>query len=117
MGDEATGQAAWNDRDGLYREVDRWLTEHGEPTDRVMVVNPPAFYYVSERPCLAIPNESTDVVVEAALRYGIIYLLIERDHPEPLDSLYQRESDEACLTEVAQWEGALLFQVGDDCAD
>ena len=116
MGDAETGRAPWNERDALYREVDLWLTAHGEPANPIMIVNPPAFYYVSGRPCLAIPNEAPDVVVEAAKRYGATYLLIERDHPEPLDNLYRQESDEECLLEVARWEGTLLFEVQEHCA-
>ncbi|MGQ9583983.1 MAG: hypothetical protein ACUVXG_01110 [Anaerolineae bacterium] len=102
----------WNRRDALYPQVEAWLASHASPEDRILVVNPPCFYTFSQRPCLAIPNEPLPVVLEAADRYGARFLLLERNHPRPLDALYAGAEGHPRLQPVARWEGATLFAIG-----
>ncbi len=77
----------WNERDTIYLQVAQGLEEDVP----VMVVDPPAYYYFTHGPALAIPNEDIEVVLEAAHRYGARYLILERDHPAPLNDLYEGE--------------------------
>jgi len=105
------GAESWNQRDVLYPQVEEWLEAHASPQDRVMVVNPPCFYYFSRRPCLAIPNEPLPVVLEAADRYGVRFLLLEPNHPRPLEGLYQGEEGPPRLRPRANWAAATLFEI------
>jgi hypothetical protein len=54
----------------------------------VMASNAPAIYYHLGLPSLSVPNEATDVVYQAAQRYGVTHLLLDADAPVPLKDLY-----------------------------
>jgi 4-amino-4-deoxy-L-arabinose transferase-like glycosyltransferase len=86
---QAGGSLPWNQRDGVYVEVGRWLDEKADGNIRVMVNNSPAFYYHTHRSCISIPNEELEVVLKAAHRYQVSYLVLEDDHPRPLKDLYE----------------------------
>lgn len=101
----------WNERDALYPQVEAWLAERAARGDRLMVVNPPCYTYFSGRPTLAIPNEPVEVVLRAADRYGVRYLLLEANHPRPLEGLYEGREEHPRLRPVQRWDGAVLFAV------
>lgn len=101
----------WNKRDALYPQVEAWLAAHASPDDRLMVVNPPCYAYFSGRPALAIPNEPLDVVLTAADRYAVRYLLVEANHPRPLEGLYGGREGHPRLRPLQRWEDATLFAV------
>jgi len=79
----------WNERNVVYSEVGEWLAQHSQSNSPVMVNDAPAFYYFVHRPALSIPNETLDKVIEAGRRYGVGFLVLEADHPRPLDDLYR----------------------------
>jgi hypothetical protein len=54
-------------------------------------VDPPAFYYYTERYSLAVPNDPPEVVAEVCRRFGAEFLILEKDHPRPLRDIYQRK--------------------------
>jgi len=88
-----------------YRQVGEWLDARDVPTDApVMVVNPPAFYYYTGRYAVAIPNEPAPVVVEVCERFDVSYLVLEHNHPAPLDSLYTKEEQYPHLVPVKSWD-------------
>ncbi|MGC8838556.1 MAG: hypothetical protein ACP5UM_09080 [Anaerolineae bacterium] len=101
----------WNERDALYPQVEAWLAGRAAPDDRLMVVNPPCYTYFSGRPTLAIPNEPAVVVLRAADRYRVRYLLLEANHPRPLDGLYEGREEHPRLRPVQRWGDATLFAV------
>lgn len=80
--------APWNARYSVYPAVARWLDEHAAPSDRVLVNDPPAFYYHSGRECVAIPSDGVDGLRFVQAKYGIRYLVLEHNHPRFLDSMY-----------------------------
>ena len=82
----------WNDRYRVYETVaSRLKGQSGVEGDLVMVNNAPGFYYHAHRPAISIPNEGVDAVLDVARRYGVGYLVLEYDHPRPLDALYAGE--------------------------
>jgi len=83
----------WNERNKIYIQVAQSL----EGDALVMVVNPPAYYYFTHRPALAIPNEEIEVILEVAHRYGAEYLILENDHPSTLSDLYRGEMSHPSL--------------------
>jgi hypothetical protein len=54
----------------------------------VMVGVSPAFYYHTGLPAVSVPNEPIEVVLEAAERYRVTYLILDGDHPAPLRDIY-----------------------------
>lgn len=77
----------WNERNRIYIQAAQSL----EGDAPVMAINPPAYYYFTHRPALAIPNEEIGVILEVAQRYGAEYLILESDHPSTLNDLYRGE--------------------------
>jgi hypothetical protein len=105
---------AWRGADTLYKEVDRWLTNQDAPGARVMVNNPPAFWYHTERESVVVPNEDVHGLVQVAERYDVDYVLIEKDHPAPLSRLWAGTGSNPDLDLVASWgegEGAMLYHL------
>jgi hypothetical protein len=79
---------AWRKTNALYKEVDRWLTNQGAPGVRVMVGDPPAFWYETRRQAIVVPSSDVETLLEAADRYEIRYVLLEEDHPAQLAELH-----------------------------
>jgi len=77
----------WNERNKVYIQAAK-MVESDAP---VMTVDPPAYYYFTHRPAVAIPNEEIEVILEVAQRYGAEYLILESDHPSTLNALYREE--------------------------
>ncbi|MDH5506409.1 MAG: hypothetical protein OEZ02_04245, partial [Anaerolineae bacterium] len=83
------GERAWGAGQAAYTQLADWLDENGASLeDSVMVGNPPGFYAVSGRSALAVPNGDEATVLAVAKRYGVRYLLLEKDHPRGLDEIY-----------------------------
>lgn len=95
LGDGGLSDPAWNHDDAVYGQIAVWLEENAPPEAAVLVNNAPSFHYHSRhhshRPCLSIPNEELETVIAVAHRYGARYLVLERDHPRPLQTLYLGE--------------------------
>ena len=74
-----------NSESAIYKEIGAALPS----TAVVMVGNAPGFHYYTNLAAVSVPNEPINVVMEAAGRYGVTYLVLDEDHPHPLDDLYQ----------------------------
>jgi 4-amino-4-deoxy-L-arabinose transferase-like glycosyltransferase len=104
----------WRTADAIYEDVDRWLTDQGAPHAGLMVNNPPAFWYHTDRPAIVIPNGDVATLLEVADRYQMRYLLLESNHPAELADLHAGEVDHPRLRELRfwpEWE-AVLYAVG-----
>lgn len=106
----------WNSRDIEYVEIARWLDAHARADDVVMVVDPPAFYNASQRRAIVIPTESIEAIFLAAKKYNARYLVLQFDHPKPLNDVYRGAMTVPGLTRVAEFRDgnsrpAMLFEV------
>ncbi len=84
---------AWSEAGTVPHAVGAWLQarEGGEADASALVVmvnDPPSFTYYTGYPAVAIPNGSPAVAAEAARRYGVRYLVLEKDHPQAMAGLY-----------------------------
>jgi hypothetical protein len=93
---------SWNERDVAYSEIADWLDDNAPPDAIVMVNNPPSFHYHSRRPCVVVPNEELSVVIEVCRRYGVDYLILDKNRPLPLALPY--EIGDERLTLLATFE-------------
>jgi hypothetical protein len=80
--------AQWNRRLMAYYAVAAWLRAHDPGAARVMVVDPPGFWYVSGRPGVVIPSDGFAALVGAAVQYDVTYLLLEPALPAYLAPVY-----------------------------
>ncbi len=108
---EVSETLLWNQRDAHYYPVARWLEQNARPEDVVMVVDPPSFYAVSHRRAIMIPTDGERAILDSARRYGARYLILEYDHPKPLDELYQSPAGSQTLVRVAGFQDALARRV------
>lgn len=102
---------AWNQRDQVYAEIAAWLDENALPEARVMVGNPPGFYYFSHRPGVVIPNEDIDTVLQACDRYSVEFIILDQNCPRPLREIYSGEASHPRLRLRQSFGWAKLFQV------
>lgn len=93
----------WNLRDIEYAEIARWLDQNARADDIVMTVDPPAFYNASHRRTIVIPTDSVEAIFLAAKKYGARYLVLQFDHPKPLNDLYWERVTVGALTRVADF--------------
>lgn len=105
----------WRDADEVYLEVGRWLARQGAEETTVMVANPPGFWYYTRRPAVVVPNGDVRDLLEAAERYHVEYLLLDRNCPVSLAALYAGEESHTRLVVVTSWgeegEKAVLYAV------
>jgi hypothetical protein len=103
----------WTQSQWKYAKIESELQKLGASSDDVvMVKNAPGYYLVSNRPGVAIPYGDEKTLVEAATRYGVSYILLEADHPEGLQSLYENpEKHPFELDYLLSIDGTLIFEL------
>ena len=101
----------WGRESERYRLVEAFITSRPESNHETVIVgNPPGFFNVSNRPAVAIPNETIEIVVEVAKRYGAIYLILEKDGtPSPLKPVYENPGAYPMIQYLGDIDGARIF--------
>jgi hypothetical protein len=77
----------------------------------VMAGNAPAVNYHTDLPSVSVPNEPADTVYEAASRYGVTHLLLDKDTPAPLDDLYSGEISDPRFSLMQVYGDIKLYKV------
>lgn len=88
-----------------------WIRTQVPESSVVMIGNAPALHYYSGLPAFSVPNEPADVLLQAAQRYGVGYLVLDRNHPLPLQDLYQGQSPHEQIRLLATFEDMRLFEL------
>lgn len=84
------GQIAWNQTDSIYRTIGDDLNQMGAGQDvRVMVNNPPGFFYFTGRGGMPVPNGGEDMLLRAAHDYHLAFLVLDHNVPTALLDLYR----------------------------
>lgn len=96
---------AWNHHDLVYRDIGDWLDTHAEPTDLVMVNNPPAFYYHTGRSSVVVPAEGPETLVEICDRYGVRFVVLDHNIVPELVPLYEGKTAHPRLVEQRRLGG------------
>jgi hypothetical protein len=83
------------------------------PADtKVMVGIAPAFYYHTGIPALSVPNEPIEIILEAAERYDVTYLILDQNHPTPLRDIYTGDEQNTHIRLVATFdEDVRLYEI------
>jgi 4-amino-4-deoxy-L-arabinose transferase-like glycosyltransferase len=109
-------QRGWNVSAETYELLTETFSETFQQGDLVLVNNPPGFHLASDLPAIVIPNGGYEVLMAVADRYDARWVLLEKNHPKDLDSLYADPKDLGWLSFVGKFEGeitgeVLLFEV------
>ncbi|MGE5140136.1 MAG: hypothetical protein ACM3JD_11790, partial [Rudaea sp.] len=113
----APSSPLWNDRDREYAAVGQELDRLAVPRDQpVVTVDPPSFFNETGRRSIVLPTESLEALFQAADRFDAHYLVLQYDHPLPLDGLYSDGVTVEGLAAVKTWSDSvgkpvILFEV------
>jgi hypothetical protein len=81
---------SWEKTSAQYQIVEAELRGLGaSPDEIVMVKDPPGYYLASGRKAIVIPDGDIHTLLLAAWRYKGRYVILEIDHTQGLDQLYQ----------------------------
>jgi len=107
-------QRAWDQVEIFYQNIEADLRAEGIGSqDIVMVNNPPGYYVATDRSAIYTPFGDEQNVIAAARRYEAAYLLLEKNHPEGLNNLYNHPGDRPGLTYLFTSHDVHIFSVLD----
>jgi len=91
----------------IYKEIRAWLPD----TAVVMVGNAPGFTYHTGLPSISVPNEPAEILLEAAARYHVTYLILDENRPKPLGELYEGKQQYQGIEWLHDFDGTRLYQL------
>ena len=87
---EGQAPSKWEENHFIYEQVEMAITKFGAGHQEiVLTINPPGYFESTNRPAIAIPDGDILTTIEVAEKYGGRYLVLEKDHPQGLDDLYE----------------------------
>jgi hypothetical protein len=79
----------WEENKSTYRSIEAELVRLGaQPSEIVLTTNAPGYFAYTNRSAISIPDGTPQTVLEVAGKYKASYLVLEKDHPKGLDSLF-----------------------------
>lgn len=83
----------WDSDYNELKTVGQWMQANAPADSRIMVPDPPAYWYVNHKPALAITSDPLPVNLELARRYGVRYFLYQPNHAGVayLEQLYKNK--------------------------
>jgi len=106
----------WRNADAVYQDIGWWLAQQEAGETTVMVANPPAFWYHTHKMAVVVPAADVETLLSVAGRYGVAYVVLDRNRPAPLAEFHTGVTSDPRLQPVAVWgEGAaqtILYRVG-----
>ncbi len=106
--------ARWDARLAAYRAVGAWLDVHAPGGARVLVADPPGFWYATGRAAAVLPSDGLDALLAAAGQFGADYVAVEPAAPRYLAALRQGETAPAELARVATVGEIQLYRIWHD---
>jgi hypothetical protein len=102
----------WHRSAAHYQAVEAVLVSLGaRPEQGVLVNNPPGYYLASGRPAVVIPFGDERMLLSAARKYAVDYLILEASNPYQLESLYQRLHEPPELEYLGQVGTTSLYRI------
>lgn len=81
------------------------------PESLVMINNPPGLYYAAGVSAIVIPNGGVETLEQAAGDFQVEVVILEQNHPEGLEELYQQPRSSRTLNYLFSRNGARIFSV------
>jgi hypothetical protein len=101
----------WDERLVAYQEVAGLLARQAPLDARVLVVDPPGFWYASGREAVVIPSDGFGALLSAAAAFDARYLVVEASGPAYLAPLWAGTAAVPGFTCVGQTEQASVYAV------
>ena len=110
--DYKSGEILWGKTERAYETIDSMLVSWGAGDDDiVMVGNPPGYFVMTGRRSIVIPNGNLDTLLNAARKYHADYLVIDQDHPEGLNDLYNDQWISNDLHFIFSYQKIYMFKI------
>jgi len=111
IGDDPANPA-WRAGFDRYAEIEQTLPDIGvQPTDVLIVNNPPGLYIASRRASIVVPDGTVQTVLEVGQRYNATYLLLDENYTDGLMSLYLYPENHPGLTYLSTVAGTHIFRL------
>ena len=101
----------WNQADAVYDTIGRWLTERDAADPIVMVNNPPSFTYHTGLRSIVVPYGDVADLLQAARQFGVRWLILDANRPEPLAALYAAPQQPSRLKWQESFGSAQVFAI------
>jgi len=112
LGLSENNQPSWNQAYARHEMIDVELSKIGlGKEDLVMINNPPGLYYATDRWSVVIPDGDIDQLLKVSDEFGVRYLVLEKNHPENLNELYEQPSSTGRLNYLSTSDGAHFFEI------
>lgn len=101
----------WDSHLARYASVADWLASHAVPSSRIMVADPPGFWYASGRSATVIPSDGFESLVAAAAQLDVAYVLVEPTAPRYLASLLEGSPPPPPLEYAETVDGIRIYRI------
>jgi hypothetical protein len=101
----------WDSHLAGYHEVAAWLDGRAAPPSRIMVADPPGFWYASSMSAVVIPNDGFEALAAAAAQLDAAYLLVEPTAPRYLQPLLEGARPPAPLEYAGTVAGIRVYRI------
>ncbi|OGO47531.1 MAG: hypothetical protein A2Z30_00600 [Chloroflexi bacterium RBG_16_64_43] len=92
----------WARQDEAYRQAGEVIRADGGAAPVVAVNNPPCFYYQAQLPAVVIPQGGAQALQDVVERYEVTYIVVDRNLPSDLVSLFADGGVPAWLTPIGR---------------
>jgi hypothetical protein len=102
----------WNQTQAYYSKIDESLSDYGIGRNNLVLVNnPPGLYVTAHRKSISVPNGGIQTMLEVAKRYQARYLILESNHPQALNTIYEHPGDHPGLIYLFEVSSAYVYLV------
>jgi hypothetical protein len=101
----------WDSHLARYATVADWLEARAAPSGRIMVADPPGFWYASRRTATVIPSDGFEALSAAAAQLDVGHVLVEPAAPTYLRPLLDGANPPAPLEYAGTVAGIRVYRV------
>lgn len=95
-------QNTWDLPEKQFAAVEQKLIEVGAQKDQVIITkDPPGYYWATGRNAIALPDGNEDTLVALAKQFEAKYVIIDKDHPEGQNSIFNHATSTTNLKLLA----------------
>jgi hypothetical protein len=105
--------SGWAKDDFIYPSVEKLLLEKGiQPSDVVIVRNPPGYFLASGRPSVSLPVGDESTILSVAKKYDARYLVLEKGGTfDTIQELYDEPQSNPAFIYIGEVNEAKLYRI------
>lgn len=104
--------SGWNEGEYIYQRADRFLVQDGAAAgDAVIARNPPAYFIMTGRAAIVVPDGDVESLLAAARKFDARYLVLEKPDAGLLLDLYQNPEKYPAFEFLGAVDEAYIFVI------